>query len=208
MRSNPLALAVLVSLYERAMHPYEVAQQLRSRAKQESVRLNYGSLYAVVESLERRGLIAAQETVREGRRPERTVYALTDEGARETIDWLTDIIGSPVKEYPQFLAGLSFLPALTPEDALAALRIRTDALAFTLAQVRGGIRASADAGLPRLFALESEYEEQQLESELSFVKKLVDDIESGTLDGLELWRTFEDGLPGRSGSPPDPTDGP
>ena len=58
-RSNPLALAVLVSLAERPMHPYEVAQTLRQRAKQESVRLNYGSLYAVVEGLERRGLIRA-----------------------------------------------------------------------------------------------------------------------------------------------------
>ncbi len=204
MRSNPLALAVLVSLYERPMHPYEVAQLLRARAKQESVRLNYGSLYAVVESLERRSLIVAQATVREGRRPERTVYAITDEGARELIDWLTDIVGVPVKEYPQFLAGLSFLSALTPDDALTALRVRTDALAMKLAQIRGGIRAAADAGLPRLFVLESEYEEQQLESELTFVTKLVDDIESGTLDGLELWRTFEPGPAAGEGVSLDP----
>ncbi|HEV8064303.1 MAG TPA: PadR family transcriptional regulator, partial [Acidimicrobiales bacterium] len=70
-RSNPLALAVLVSLYERPMHPYEVAQTLRDRAKHESVRLNYGSLYSVVDGLEKRGLIRVRETVREGRRPER-----------------------------------------------------------------------------------------------------------------------------------------
>ncbi len=77
-RSNPLALAVLICLYERPMHPYEVATTLRQRNKHESVRLNYGSLYAVVASLEKRGLIAAQETMRAGRLPERTVYALTD----------------------------------------------------------------------------------------------------------------------------------
>ena len=56
-RSNPLALAVLACLYERPMHPYEVAQTLRSRAKHESIRLNYGSLYSVVEALEAKGLI-------------------------------------------------------------------------------------------------------------------------------------------------------
>ena len=38
-RSNPLALAVLSCLYERPMHPYEVAQTLRHRAKHESIRL-------------------------------------------------------------------------------------------------------------------------------------------------------------------------
>src|ERR1700683_4591701 len=102
VRSNPLALAVLVTLYERPMHPYEVAQTLRTRAKQESVRLNYGSLYAVVESLEKRGLIRARETIREGNRPERTVYEITDGGARELVDWLTELVAVPVKEYLHF----------------------------------------------------------------------------------------------------------
>lgn len=189
-RSNPLALAVLVTLYERPMHPYEVAQTLRTRAKQDSVRLNYGSLYAVVESLEKRGLVAARETVREGKRPERTVYEITDEGAREMIDWMTELIGVPEKEYPKFMAGLSFLAALTPDDALRALRTRAEVLTFKLAQVRGGMRIANEAGLPRLFGLESEYEEQQMEAELHFVNGLVKEIESGDLEGLEMWRAF------------------
>jgi DNA-binding PadR family transcriptional regulator len=190
VRSNPLALAVLVCLYERPMHPYEVAQTLRQRAKQESVRLNYGSLYAVVEALEKRGLIAARETVREGKRPERTVYEITDEGAREMVDWMTELIGVPAKEYPQFMAGLSFLAALSPEDALAALRTRAEAVAFALAGLRGGMKAARDVGLPRLFGLEAEYEEQQLESELHFVNALVKEMASGDLEGLEMWRSF------------------
>src|SRR5262252_4469544 len=126
LRSNPLAMAVLVCLYEKPMHPYEVAQTLRERAKQESVRLNYGSLYAVVESLEKRGLITATETVRKGRRPERTVYEITDEGSREMVDWLTELVGVPIKEYPQFMAGLSFIAALQPDEALRALRERAE----------------------------------------------------------------------------------
>ena len=136
-RTNPLALAVLVALYEKPMHPYEVAQTLRQRAKQESVRLNYGSLYAVVESLEKKGFIKATGTVREGKRPERTVYAITDDGTREMNDWMTELIGVPSKEYPAFMAGLSFLPSLPPDEALDALRARADALQVKLAGMRG-----------------------------------------------------------------------
>src|SRR5215471_3899197 len=136
-RSNPLALAVLVSLYEKPMHPYEVAQTLRQRAKQESVRLNYGSLYAVVESLEKKGFIKATGTVREGKRPERTVYDITYDGAREMDDWLTELLGTPTKEYPAFMAGLSFIAALSPDDAIAALRRRSEALALRLTAMRG-----------------------------------------------------------------------
>ncbi len=191
-RSNPLAMAVLVCLYERPMHPYEVAQTLRMRAKEQSVRLNYGSLYAVVESLERRGLIEATGTVRKGKRPERTIYEITDTGAREMVDWLTELISVPAKEYPQFMAGLSFIGALDPESTLAALRERSHALGFKLAELQGGMRAAYAAGLPRLFALESEYEERQLTTELQFVTGLISDIESKELDGLDLWSTFHD----------------
>src|SRR5215469_15771096 len=127
-RANPLALAVLVCLYERPMHPYEVATTLRHRHKDESVRLNFGSLYGVVESLERRGLIAAEATKRSGRLPERTVYALTEAGQIEMQDWLTDLLSTPAKEYPAFQAALSFLPALPPDDVAALLSERASRL--------------------------------------------------------------------------------
>jgi DNA-binding PadR family transcriptional regulator len=188
-------MAVLVCLYEKSMHPYEIAQTLRQRAKHESVRLNYGSLYAVVESLEKRGLVKAGPTVREGRRPERTVYEITDDGSREMIDWLTDLIGVPVKEYPQFMAGLSFAAALDPDEALRALRARADALGYRLATLRGGLKVARAAGLPRLFELEAEYEQGQLAAELKFVRSLVADMENETLEGIELWRSFhQDGV--------------
>jgi DNA-binding PadR family transcriptional regulator len=190
-RSNPLALAVLVCLYEKPMHPYEVAQTLRTRAKEQSVRLNYGSLYAVVESLEKKGFIKATGTLREGKRPQRTVYEITDEGSLEMTDWLTELIGTPNKEYPAFQAGLSFLPALDPDDALAALRRRAEALTMKLVAMRGAMHAATDAGLPRIFELESEYEERTLSAEFAFVRALVEEMENGTLDGLELWRLFQ-----------------
>jgi DNA-binding PadR family transcriptional regulator len=190
-RSNPLALAVLVCLYEKPMHPYEVAQTLRTRAKEQSVRLNYGSLYAVVESLEKKGFIKATGTLREGKRPQRTVYEITDEGSLEMTDWLTELIGTPNKEYPAFQAGLSFLPALDPDDALAALRRRAEALTMKLVAMRGAMQAATDAGLPRIFELESEYEERTLSAEYAFVRALVEEMENGTLDGLELWRLFQ-----------------
>ena len=189
-RSNPLALAVMSCLYEKPMHPYEVAQTLRQRAKQESVRLNYGSLYAVVETLEKNGFVKATGTVREGKRPERTVYAITDDGAREMDDWLTELVSVPAKEYPAFLAGLSLLPGLDPDDALMALKGRADALTVKLAGIRGAMDAAKKAGLPRIFELEAEYEESQLAAELKFVKALVKDMDEGTLEGLDMWRVF------------------
>ena len=183
-RTNPLALAVLACLHEQPMHPYEVAQTLRSRAKQQSVRLNYGSLYSVVDALEQRGLIQALETVRDGRRPERTVYEITDAGARELVDWLSELVATPTKEYLQFEAALSFLPVVPPEDAVMLLTQRAHALELKLAQDRGAKRLVDDMGLPRLF---------ELEAELAWVRLLIKDIETGALDGIDMWRRFAAG---------------
>jgi DNA-binding PadR family transcriptional regulator len=191
-RSNPLALAVLISLSERPMHPYEVATTLRSRQKHESVRLNYGSLYAVVESLEKRGLIEAQETRREGRLPERTVYRITEAGLVEVHDWLTELISTPVHEYPAFEAALSFLPALPPDQVVTLLHERAARLEMGLAQAAATLELAHKAGVPRLVFVEHQYETVLAEAELGYVKTLIRDIESGALEGLDWWRQIHE----------------
>jgi DNA-binding PadR family transcriptional regulator len=199
-RSNPLALAVLICLAEKPMHPYEVNTTLRQRGKHMSIRLNYGSLYAVFQSLEKRGLIVPKETERAGRLPERTIYELTETGLIEMRDWLTDLIATPVPEYPVFEAALSFLPALPPSDVLALLRERTMRLEVEMAQMQGTRDLLAKARLPRLFSVEAEFKAKLREAELRFVYGLIEDIESGSLEGLEWW----EGIHEMSGTEPVP----
>jgi DNA-binding PadR family transcriptional regulator len=177
------------------MHPYEAAQTLRSRAKHESVRLNFGSLYNVVDQLERRGFIRARETIRDGKRPERTIYEITQTGSRELTDWLSELLTSPVKEYLQFEAALSFLPALPPGEVVAMLTQRVKALELLLVQRRAVMASATTDGLPRVFLLEDEYQACLLEAELDYVRRLTKDIESGELGGIELWRGFHSGEP-------------
>ncbi len=90
-QSNPLALAVLVLLCERPMHPYEIAATLRMRHAEGSIKMRYGSLYTVIEGLERDSLVAVKEIVRDGRRPERTVYQITTAGQERMRAWLREL---------------------------------------------------------------------------------------------------------------------
>jgi DNA-binding PadR family transcriptional regulator len=175
------------------MHPYEVATTLRQRQKHESVRLNYGSLYAVVESLERRGLISPRGTERSGRLPERTIYGLTEAGRIETHDWLTDLIARPVKDYTEFEAALSFLPALPPEDVVELLRERAQLLELEIVQMASSRELAEKQGLPRLFWVEAEFRMVLREAELSYVRTLIREISSGELEGMEWWRSVHEG---------------
>ena len=127
--SNPLALAVLVLLCERPMHPYEIAATLRMRHAEGSIKIRYGSLYSVIEGLQRECLVAVKEVVRDGRRPERTIYEITTAGQERMRTWLRDLIEIPVKEYPKFEAALSLLPAVPPAEAVALLEARSRRLA-------------------------------------------------------------------------------
>src|SRR3982074_2384962 len=94
---NPLALAVLALLAEQPRHPYDMGRIMKERRKEQSINLNYGSLYMVVEQLTKVGFIKAQETSRDASRPERTVYALTDAGRTELYDWMRELISIPSK---------------------------------------------------------------------------------------------------------------
>ena len=188
--SNPLALAVMALLYERSMHPYEMVSVMRERGKHESVRLRYSSLYSVVEALEREGLILPLETVREGRRPERTVYGLTEAGRVEFLSWLRELLREPVKEYTQFAAGLTFLPALPPDEATALLEERVRLLEEEVEAKRSLLDEVMEEGLPRLFLIESEHELTLREAELRWVRELLSDISDGTLGGMAEWEGF------------------
>ena len=200
-RSNPLALAVMVCLLERPMHPYQIATTLRQRAKHRSVKLNYGALYGVVESLTRRGLIAPKETERAGRLPERTVYQLTDAGRIEANDWLAEMISTPGVEYPQFVAALSFLSALPPEQVVDLLKERYRHLAIENAHSEATRELLQKHGLPRLFWVEEEYRDRIRAAEMDYVKALLRDIESGALEGSEWWHEIHERGFDQAGAP-------
>ena len=81
--SNPLALAVLSCLNERPMHPYEISTTLRSRGKEESIKLSYELASAAVVGRYPEARSDRAGAIREGRRPERTVYEITEAGVTE-----------------------------------------------------------------------------------------------------------------------------
>jgi len=183
---NPLALVVLSQLCERPMHPYEIAAQMRQRGLHEVIKLNYGALYAVVESLLESGLIASQETTREGRRPERTVYEVTAAGREMFTGWLREIIRQPAREYPIFTAAIALMGGLPMPEALSLMRER----ALLLERSIGEAEASHAVWLqtvPRIFMVEAEFAIHMKKAELEWVRRIIDDIEHGRIDGIHLW---------------------
>ena len=195
--ANPLALAVLACLFEKPMHPYEMASTLRERHKDLSIKLNYGSLYTVIGALQRYRLIEPVETLREGNRPERTVYRMTDAGRLELIDWLSELLVETPHEFTQFEAGLSLLPVLAPADARKLLEQRVRRLENEIERSKATRKFLAEGKLARLFWIEEEYRSRLREAEIEWVRGLIAEIDSGALDGLTTWRGWHETAGGR-----------
>ncbi len=153
---SPLALSILELLDERPMHPYEMASTMRARHHDEFIRLNFGTLYHSVEVLERNGWILPSEREKEGKRPERTIYKLTESGREVLTTTLGELLRQPRKEYPHFAAGLMFMHHLTAKQAAAHLHERAEMLDVT-------IIAMLDAERTWVLGLEREIDEGKLE---------------------------------------------
>jgi DNA-binding PadR family transcriptional regulator len=173
---------VLGLLMECPMHPHAMAVTLRERGLDRVFKLTTGSLYDVVRALERTGWIASRETVRVGARPERTIYQHTALGRERFVRWVDELIRVPADEYPKFLSAVSYLGALGPDGAVAALRERADGVRASLREIQQGYREVLQAGdVPRLFVVEAEYAARMQEAELAWIEDIVDDIETGRL---------------------------
>ncbi|MFF7980759.1 PadR family transcriptional regulator [Streptomyces sp. NPDC007901] len=189
--SNPLALAVMVLLVERPMHPYEIAQTLRRRGKDASLKINYGSLYTVVQNLEKHGFVEVTDVERQGNRPERTLYGITDAGREETAEWLSDLIAVPAKEYPIFEAALSLMGVLHPDEVTRLLEERLKTLDVQAAGLRGGLDKLRET-LPRLFVVETEYQLHMVEAQAEWVRGFLVELTEGSFPGVVDWRTFHE----------------
>ncbi len=188
--SNPLALAVLVLLFERPMHPYEMATTLKERHKEDSIKLRYGSLYTVIDLLRKEGFIVPRKKQRQGRRPERTVYDLTPTGCDEMRAWMRSILSIPIKEYPQFEAGLSLMPALSPDEVTALLEARMAQLRQRVELLEAGHALAMQQGISPLFLVESEYELALTAAEQRFVEQLVGKIKDERWESVKFWKNF------------------
>jgi DNA-binding PadR family transcriptional regulator len=185
--SNLMGLAVLSAVAFRQMHPYEMATTLRGWGKDRDLRIKWGSLYTVVRNLTKHGLIAEVESTRAGRRPERTVYRITDAGRAELVDWTRELLSEAEPEYSRFRAGLSVMAVIPPDDVVALLRERLVAVEREIEEARATLELHTPR-VPRLFLIELEYDMAMLAAEAGWMRSLIEEVSGGTLPGLDDWR--------------------
>jgi DNA-binding PadR family transcriptional regulator len=179
------------------MHVYRMQKLFEAEGKDRIVNVrSRASLYQTIERLQRLGLVVVAETMRGEGYPDRTVYAITDAGRDAAQLWLREMLSETGAEYPEFIVALSMLFGLPVEEAAAQLELRAGRIEAQLADSKRALEA-VPPELPRLFVLEEEYRVAMLETELAWLRGVIDDLQSGRITWSEesLRRAFEMFLP-------------
>jgi DNA-binding PadR family transcriptional regulator len=184
---SALGLIVLTQLAAEPMHVYRMQKMFEAQGKDRVVNVrSRASLYQTIERLMRHGLVEVAETERVEGYPDRVIYRTTSAGRDTAHEWLREMLRSGGDEYPEFIAALSIMFALAPDDARRELELRAERLAADLTDAEASVAGAPD-GLPRLFLLEEEYRMTMLRAEVEWLRGVIDDLRAGRITWTEEW---------------------
>jgi DNA-binding PadR family transcriptional regulator len=179
---TPLGIASLALLAERPMHPYEMYQVLIQRSEDRIVKVRPGSLYHTVDRLAGQGLVRSTGTDREGNRPERTTYEITEAGAVSLSERVSEMLEMPVNEFPQFPLAIAQAHNLPRESVIPLLERRVELLRTELEYLTTGLTDLASKNVARKFWLDVSYLTAIYKSEIQWITELLADFEDGAID--------------------------
>lgn len=169
-------LAILSLIAEQPRHGYEIEQVFEERGMRDWTEVGFSSIYYILKKLEKNGLIAGQTDRQAGRGPARKVYHITPAGEDAWRAAVLDTLSIPRRPSSPLMIGLAYLPDISPDEALAALRGYCD----RLAEQREHVQARAEELHPLPYHVEAmfDFSLTMIAAELEWVQKLIGNIEA------------------------------
>ncbi|KRC59265.1 hypothetical protein ASE14_16010 [Agromyces sp. Root81] len=163
-------LLVLGLLAEQPRHGYELDRVIDERGMRAWASLGFSSIYYLLTKLDRRGLIRPVPGEPHGRR---TVYELTESGARLVAERTLDALEARTPPHPRVLIGVANTADLRSDLAQARLRARAAGLRATRDVMQ--TRRAAQEPLPPQARAIFDYGETMLAAELDWTERLLTD---------------------------------
>lgn len=174
---SPLGTLTLAMLNERPMHPYEMFQLLLSRHEDRIAKVSAGSLYRTIERLTDDGLARVVGTASSGNRPERTTYAITDQGHDTLVRRVREMLSAPPREYPAFVLALSEAHNVDRAHAASDLRDHLEALDDELAELTAVADIAREKGTLEIYYVGADYLRHMLTAQRCWVAHFLTRIE-------------------------------
>ena len=163
------------------VHGYVVRRELSRWHADEWARLNPGSVYNAMRTLERQGLIEAAIAPDQARGPQRTSYRLTPSGREEFLSLVRNGLEVPAPNQADVLhAALCFIWALSRAEVVPLLQRRINMIEVQRRQAITELDSVLlDPGRPDHVAELINVREMRLEGELAWTHSLIARISQG-----------------------------
>ncbi len=162
------------------VHGYDVRRELESWQADEWANIAPGSIYHALRKLADEGLLDEVATEQVGARPARTTYRVTPAGELEFEELLRRQWWGFEPVVDPFLAAFSFLPALPPVEAVAALRNRARLLHAAVESQRFALTTKLMRDTkPTHVAWMFELTIMRMEAEITWCERVAARVEAG-----------------------------
>jgi DNA-binding PadR family transcriptional regulator len=174
-------LVILGLLRQESLHGYEL-KHIIGEHMGDWTRIPVGSIYFALGKLADEGKIRELSVEREGKRPEKTVYEITESGEEEFLSLLRECLGTSEREYHEIDLGLAFLDALKPKEAAALFRARVTLLEGEVLRLKKHKAESMKlSDVPPSAKAIFTHSQRHLEAELAWSREVLAELEAGRL---------------------------
>jgi DNA-binding PadR family transcriptional regulator len=174
-------LVILGLLRDQPLYGYELKQIIEEQMG-DWTSIAFGSVYFALGKLSEEGLIEKVATKKEGNRPSRSIYQITQEGRAEFLRLLREVWGGLEREYFAIDIGLAFMNALPQDEIKGYLHKRLAQLGGILHYLGSHEQEQmTQPDIPSSAVAIFEHSRAHLEAELSWTKEMLEKIEQGKL---------------------------
>ena len=180
--------ALVSLLAERPLHGYAIEQMVEQRGMRHWTEIGFSSIYFLLKKLEARGLAEILEAAPSGRRTPKT-YRLTKEGERAHREETRRALAEPDLPFSALPLGLANWPALPPEEAVAALRARRNALDIRLSDLDA--RRRAQEPLPAFVHAMFDYSATMIAAERNWLAEAITLLSETPMEKIDLKKLYK-----------------
>jgi DNA-binding PadR family transcriptional regulator len=176
---TPLGVMTLALLREGDMHPYEMLRLMRQRHHDKLVPITNGTFYHTVARLQKLGLLDEVGIDRDGNRPERTTYTVTEEGTQAVIDWVHAAL--PRIDHPlEFRVALAESHNLPRDEVIELLNENRAALTGEHRLYHDGLEHARAKGVPEQYRVQTEHHEAMLQAQLAWLDDFIERLSASS----------------------------
>jgi DNA-binding PadR family transcriptional regulator len=174
-------LVILGLLRDQPLHGYEIKQIIEEHMG-DWTSIAFGSIYFALGKLSEEGLIKMVATEKQGNRPSRSIYQITEPGRAEFLQLLREVWREPERQFFAIDVGLAFMNALPPHEIRSYLQSRVAQLEDALQYLESHQEDQMEQPeVPASAVAIFEHSRAHLKAELVWMKEVLEKMQQGKL---------------------------